>query len=425
MDYIVKSIADGVSMINVPVGRFKTNEIAVRIALPINEDTASVNALVIGMLSRKCKDYPDISSFNVKLAALYGAQVESTVSKLGECQVLTLGMTSLDDRFSLDGESISLECVRLLMSLLFEPCLDENGFFEEQSVEAEKRILIQKLEAEDNEKRVYALRRAEEIMFAGEPYGINRYGTVEQIKAITSKAATAAWKNMLDTGKILVSVVGNIDIERTSELVSEHIGKISRSCVDIPPSVFVPSSDEVKTHTERIDVKQGKLVLGFRVNMKPDDEDAPAMRTFCDVFGGGPYSKLFANVREKLSLCYYCSARYTRLKSCIMVQCGCNEENMDKAVSEILAQLEEIKNGNCDEELASSKMGLRDAILSVNDTPELIENWYSTQILEDEFKTPEQSVAEGEAVTKQQIQHCAELLTLDTVYKLTAKEDEE
>ena len=162
------------------------------------------------------------------------------------------------------------------------------------------------------------------------------------------------------------------------------------------------------------------------MNMKPDDKLTPAMRTFCDVFGGGPYSKLFANVREKMSLCYYCSARYTKLKSYIMIQCGCNEENMDKAVHEILNQLEEIKNGNFDEEFNSSKIGLRDAILSVNDTPELIENWYSNQLTVKSIKSPEESAQENDAVTKEQVMHCATLLKLDTIYKLSApKEDEE
>ncbi|MGN0521400.1 MAG: insulinase family protein, partial [Eubacterium sp.] len=132
---------------------------------------------------------------------------------------------------------------------------------------------------------------------------------------------------------------------------------------------------------------------------------------------------LFANVREKMSLCYYCSARYTRQKSCIMIQCGCNEENMDKAVKEILYQLEEIKKGNFDEELASSKMALRDAILSVNDAPEAIENWYTAQITDKAIKSPDEAVAENDSVTKEQVRHCAELVSLDTIYRLVCNKE--
>lgn len=418
-------IAQGITLVGVNTDRFKTNEIAVSLALPLSRETASVNALLINLLSRKSKAYPSLSSLNKRLAFLYGASLSADVSKIGEAQVLKLGITSLDDRFSLDADSISLECIKLLTSLLFEPRLNASGEFFTEDVEAEKRILIEKIESEQNEKRIYILRQAEALMFSGEPYGTDRYGTVGDIMKITPQEVYAAWRNALETSEIMVTVVGGADIETAAIHLKEVFSAVKRNYIRLPEAVFVPECTDVKERTERIDVKQGKLVLGFRANLRPQDPLTPAMRTFCDIFGGGPYSKLFSNVREKMSLCYYCSARYTRQKSCIMIQCGCNEENMDKAVNEILHQLDEIKKGNFDSELASSKMALRDAIMSVNDTPELIEGWYANQITSEEIKTPEQSAAENNAVTKEEVIKCAALLTLDTVYKLAALKEKE
>ncbi|MCH5320371.1 MAG: insulinase family protein [Eubacterium sp.] len=425
MSFIQKKIVQGVTLLSVNANRFKTNEIAISLALPLKKETASVNALLINLLSRKSREYPSLTNLNKRLAFLYGASLSAVVSKVGESQVLKLGITSLDDKFSLDGESISLECVKLLTSLLFEPRLDDNGKFFDEDIEAEKRILIEKIESEQNEKRVYVLRQAEALMFAGEPYAIGRYGTVDDVKKITADDVLNAWKNALETALIMVTVVGSADTDTAAKHLKEKFSSVKRNYTKLPDAVFVPSCDEVKEKMERIDVKQGKLVLGFRVNLKPDDELTPAMRTFCDIFGGGPYSKLFANVREKLSLCYYCSARYTRLKSCIMIQCGCNEENMDKAVSEIMHQLDEIKNGNFEEEFNSSKIGLRDAIMSVNDAPEVIEGWYANQLTSDEIKTPKQSADENDAVTMEDVKKCASLLTLDTIYKLSAPKEAE
>ena len=425
MSFIQKEIVQGVTLLSVNANRFKTNEIAISLALPLKKETASVNALLINLLSRKSREYPSLTSLNKRLAFLYGASLSAVVSKVGESQVLKLGITSLDDKFSLDGESISLECVKLLTSLLFEPRLDDNGKFFDEDIEAEKRILIEKIESEQNEKRVYVLRQAEALMFADEPYGVGRYGTVADVEKITADDVLNAWKNALETALILVTVVGSADTDATAEHLKEKFSTVKRNYTKLPDAVFVPACDEVKEKMERIDVKQGKLVLGFRVNLKPEDELTAAMRSFCDIFGGGPYSKLFANVREKLSLCYYCSARYTRLKSCIMIQCGCNEENMDKAVSEILHQLDEIKKGNFEEEFNSSKIGLRDAIMSVNDAPEVIEGWYANQLTSDEIKTPKQSADENDAVTMEDVKKCASLLTLDTIYKLSAPKEAE
>jgi predicted Zn-dependent peptidase len=425
LNFVKKDISNGVSLVSVNANQFKTNEIAISLAVPLSADTASANALMINLIARKSARYSSFLELNKELARLYGATLLATVTKVGECQLLKLGITCLDDKFSLDGESISLECVKLLTSLLFEPRLDDNGDFFADDVESEKRILIEKLEAEDNEKRVYVLRQTEKTMFKDEPYGINRYGTVEDIKALSVSDVKKAWSNVLSTAKVMATVVGSCDVDKACEYISSAFSKIERNYLPLPQPVFVPESKEVKEHMERIDVKQGKLVLGFRVNLKPDDALAPAMRSFCDIFGGGPYSKLFANVREKLSLCYYCSARYTRLKSTILIQCGCNEENMDKAVNEILNQLETIKNGDFEEEFNSSKIGLTDTIMSVNDAPEAIEAWYASQITDDCIKSPEDSASENNSVTAEQVKACASLLSLDTIYKLSAPKEAE
>ena len=171
-------------------------------------------------------------------------------------------------------------------------------------------------------------------------------------------------------------------------------------------------------------IRQGKLVLGFRVDMRPGDPLAPAMRSFCDVFGGGPYSKLFMNVREKMSLCYYCSARFARQNSYIFIQCGCEEENMDKAVAEILHQLEIIRDGDCKAELESSRIAMIDALDGVADTPNGLENWYAARLLDDDFRTPAQVAEETRSVTVEQLQECAGRLSLDTVYRLVAEKEE-
>ncbi len=424
MEFIKKEICDGVDLVAIPANRFKTNQITISLALPLKEQTASANALALGLVARRCEEYPNMIELNRRLAALYGATVYDSVTKVGESQVLSLSATCLDDRFSLDGESISFDCIKLLTSLLVKPRLNENGEFYSDDVENEKRILTEKLNSEENEKRVYVLRQTEAKMFAGEPYAVNKYGTVSNVEALDSEAVTKAWLDMLKKAKIFVTLVGDVNVDKVYDYLKIVFSFVSREYEALPKPVFVPEAKEVKNYLERIDVKQGKLVMGFRANVKPDEELTKAMRSFCDIFGGGPYSKLFANVREKMSLCYYCSARYTRLKSYIMIQSGCLEENMDKAVNEIMHQLEVIKSGDFDEEFDSSKMALSDAVMSIGDTPEALESWYINQITDEKIKSPSDVANEINSVTKEQIVKCANLLSLDTVYKLVGSEEE-
>lgn len=423
-DFIKTEISDGIEVISVPAQRFKTNEIAISLLVPLKKETASVNAIIPMLLSRSSKEYKTFKELNKKLDYLYGAIISPSVTKVGENQLLRIGLACVDDRFSLNDEVISKECIDFLLSLIFEPNFDEDGNFFDDDIQREKNILCQKIDSEDNEKRTYVLRKAEELMFKDEPFAINRYGSKEDVQNITKESALKAWKNILKTSKVLLTLVGNASVEDAKSELAKRFSNIEREYKKLDKAVFVPNAKEVKEHTEKIDVKQGKLVLGFRVNMKPDDENCAAMRSFADIFGGGPYSKLFANVREKMSLCYYCSARYVRKKSFIVIQCGCEEENMDKAVKEILNQLEEIKKGNFEYEFNSSKVGISDAINSVSDASDSLEAWYALQIDDESVISPKQSANENEKVTKEQVIECANLISLDTIYKLVSiKED--
>ncbi len=423
-DFVNQEIMPGVELVVVPADRFKTNEIKISFCLPLAEDTASANALAIYLMSRTSADYPDMIAINKKLSLLYGAELRPSVSKSGDNQIMSLCISSLNDRFSL-GDKISTECVELLLSLVFNPKLDDNGDFFDEDIKREQRIIIEKLESEENEKRLYALRRLEQIMFAGEPCSINAYGSIESAKAVTKQSVKSSWTSMLSNAKIQLTVVGDIDENEIADKLAEAFVGVVRDYNEPVKFSVKPCADEVNTVTERIDVKQGKLVLGYRVNLEPTDAMTDAMRSFCDTFGGGPYSKLFSNVREKMSLCYYCSARYDRRRSCILIQCGCEEENMDKAIAEIQNQLDEIRNGNFAEELTASKIAITDTINSVNDDSMVLLDWYANQIADNMLKSTTQSAAGNDAVTFDDIKACSQLITLDTVFKLCGNKEGE
>ena len=424
-DFEKININDGVDIISVKADRFKTNEIALSFVVPLKEETASANALLAYLISGTTKSCPTLSDFNKKLAMLYGASVNAFISKLGENQCITIEASHLDDRFAIGDEVISAQMFEFLCKLVFDTKLDEKGSFFEEDIKREKRLLVERIESEENDKRVFALRRLESIMFENEPYSINRFGSRDGIKAVDSAMLKSALDYLVSSSKIQITIVGNADISGIINTAKKYFGTMNRSYIPPVGSTFIAEADEVKTVTDRMDVKQGKLVLGFRVNDRSEFEGNPQMRLFCDVFGGGPYSKLFNNVREKLSLCYYCSARYDRRKSSVIIQCGCEEENMDKAIEEILNQLSDIRNGNVDEELSAGRMAISDAINSVSDDSISLLSWYANQVCDTKTLSPAESAAENQKVSKEEIVNCASLLSLDTIYKLVSEKEGE
>lgn len=418
------TIASGVRLCNYQTCRFKTGRMSFNLAIPLGKDV-SAYAILPYLLSRSCGKYPDFSALNARMAELYGTTVTPSVSKIGEAQVVRLSMTMIDDRFAFDkNESIYKQCAELLCDLIFEPNI-QNGAFNSEEVKREKRLLLERIESEKNDKRVYALRRCEEIMCENEPYGINCYGKASDVEKLTPESIYKAWQDLLKNAVVQVNVVGSTDASEIADVIKTRFSKVERANVKISDieTQLVDRADKVKRVNETLPISQGKLVMGYRVGIHHQDEDFGAVRIMVDLFGGAPYSKLFTNVREKMSLCYYCSARLYRQKGIIMVQSGIEKVNEEKAITEINNQLKMMQNGEfTQDELNASIAGLKDTLLRVSDTPEDIDAWGYSQTTTEEFKSPQEIVKEVENVTAHQVASVAKKITLDTIYMLSGEE---
>ncbi len=411
-----ETVSKGTELCNITAEGFKSACVTISFVLPLGEK-ASLYALVPNVLTRSSAKYPDVTSIENKLALLYGAELVADITKTGEHQVLKLGVSCIDDRFAFDGESITAECSELLFELVFNPKL-QNGVFCESEVESEKRLLCERLAAEVSDKRVYAKNRCEEIMFSEEAYGIHRLGSVEAINKITPETLYEAYREMLSNAKIAVCVSGKTDYEAVRKLVADYTGNLERNTVS-NKTVFIETANDIKYNKETEPVKQGKLVMGFRMGMADANDNYAARRVMVDLFGGSPHSKLFTIVREKMSLCYYCSARMVRAKGVMFVQSGIESYNEEKAKNAILQQIEDIKNGEFkDSDIEASVKALEDSFKSVSDSPEALDSWFMSQCVSGEYRYPEEFIEEFKKVTREDIIKAAQDVTLDTVFML-------
>ncbi len=424
MKYIFNKsvISDGVEFCSIKADGFKSACISVNFVLPLGEK-ASLYALVPNVLSRSSAVYPDLASIERKLANLYGADIVADVSKIGENQIIKMAVSCIDDRFALDNEVISAECSKLLFELIFNPKV-KDGEFAFNEVESEKRLLTERLYAEQSDKRSYAKNKCEELMFSDEAYGIHRLGTVADIEKITPAMLYKAYCEMLKIAKIVVCISGNTDEKSVQNELDAYISTKERAlCTS--ETLFVESAEDVQYKKEKEEVKQGKLVMGFRMGMKNADDKYAARRVMVDLFGGSPHSKLFTVVREKMSLCYYCSARMIRAKGVMFVQSGIESFNEEQAKNAILQQLDDIKNGSfTDEDIEASVKALEDGFKSVTDSPEALDSWFMSQCVSGAYKYPEDFIDGFKNVTREDIIKAAQDVTLDTVFMLegTAKE---
>ena len=420
----IYSLSDGAEGLFIKNERFNTTSVSFNFYLPLSADTAALYALLPFMLTTCGAEYPDFSVLNFKLSRLYGARLDASAEKLGDYQLLRMRISVIDDKYTFDSESILSRATDMLLSLIFEPKA-ENGAFCDSDLSREKRKAIEHIKGEISEKRIYAKNRLIEEMYKGEAYGVPKCGTVEDVEKITGEALYRAWENMLKKAFIRVQVIGASLPPRFFEGIAERLAGINRAeitdCKLNKPTAAAENPNEI---TERMAVKQGKLVMGFSSDICGDDDVSLPLMVMTDIFGGGPYSRLFANVREKMSLCYYCSASAVRGKGLITVDSGVEAENADKAKTEILNQLDAVQKGEfTDFEYEASLKSLRDSLNSYNDSQVTLDTWYALKAGNKALYSPEEIAAKIALITREDIINAAKGVKLHTVYRLLPKEE--
>ena len=413
-----EKIAPGVHFNTIFDDRFKTSRILIAMSSDIEEDKAAAITSLAGLLVHSTGKYPTFLELSRKLDSLYGMNISGSSGKHGENQMLYLSASGINDRYSLDGESVYEEMAKLLCGVLFDPNV-RDGEFAPDDFNQEKRQLLDAIDAQFNDKRAYAKKRFLETMCSEEKYGVNLCGTKESVEALTSKMVYEQYRELVKTAKTEILCLCSNDTENVKRIFTENFEKVERD-VKENETLVVRCAEDVTEKTDVEDVVQSKLMLGFRTDCAEPEEDVDAMKLMCTVLGGTAHSKLFNNVREKQSLCYYCVSGVDSTKGIMTVESGVEKENIEKTKAAILKEVEDMKNGVItEEEIESAKLSLANACITSTDLSSGTQSWYLTQILKGTCYTPEEQAQRYSAITKDEIVRAAKKLTLDTVYVLT------
>lgn len=427
MALIKKRIADGVGLNYLETDKFKTGYLSVNFIAALDAECAAKNALIPNILLRGSKKYPNMAEINKKLDYLYASGMSSRNQKRGELQVFGICASMIDSSYAINGEDILGEVVDVLGDILFNPVTDGEAF-DRAYTESEKNNLIDAINAKINNKAYYARQRCIAQMCKNERFGLDENGTVDDVAACTAESVYAQYKLALETYPVEIFFVGHCDVDALADRLGAMFAKIKRAPVSIPKTEVIRACDKPQSITEDMPVNQGKLSIGWRTGIALGDADYPALMMFNEVFGGGITSKLFMNVREKMSLCYYCSSAPEAQKGLLIVSSGIEVAKCEIAQRAILDQLEAVRAGDLTEdEITSARLGIINNYRSLSDSARGLESWYLGRILANDAGTPDSVIADIEKVTKQEIVAAANKVTLDTVYFLngTLKGDNE
>lgn len=413
-------LGQGVYLTYLPSDQFKTGFLSAQFVTPLRRETVACHALIPAVMRRGTARYPDMQRLSSALDLLYGARVEYTVRKKGENQCVGFVSSFIDDAFTPGGEKLIEPVAELIGEMILSPAT-KNGRFLTSYVEGEKENLKDAIRGIVNDKRDYADRRLLQEMCADEPYGVSRLGEEKDVDRISPARIESCCRSLISSSRLELFYIGSASLERVRLAIEEAFASLPRSDVKAPAETTVrPAPAEPRYVTEEMDVTQGKLAMGFRCG----SDDMPAMLMANALFGGTSNSKLFLNVREKLSLCYFATSQYHRGKQLMTVSSGIETKNYQKAYDEIMAQLRAVQEGQVEDwELPGARSTLVNAFRTMKDSQGRLEDFYLGQAATAQAETPADLIAEIEQVTMDRIVAAAAQIQLDTVYFLKGKED--
>ena len=397
--------------------RFKQGCLSFQLVRQMVAEEAALNALAPSVLLRGTRRCPDLRSITEHLDELYGASVSPLVRRVGDYQTTGLYCGFMDDRFALPGDKVLEPMLAFLEEILLDSPL-EDGAFLPSFVESEKKNLIATIESELNDKRTYSMNRLLRILCREDTFGVPRLGEVDQVAKITPRSLQDHYQKILKTSPIEIFYVGSADANQVAQLLMPLVTKLGARENNLQPqTAFHPceKSDVVET----MDVTQGKLCMGFVTPIINRGKDFAAMQLLNVIYGSGMTSKLFVNVREKMSLCYSIGSGYYGTKGIMVVSAGIDFDKEQLTREEALRQLDTCRNGGISEqELSSAKEALLSSLRSTHDAPSAIEGYYSTAALSGLIFSHSQYMEAVEKATIDDVVACAKSLELHTTYFL-------
>ncbi len=422
MNYQKEEIKQGITLHNLHTENFKTNLYAVFLTIPLQRETTTLNALIGAVLRRGTQNLQTQEQISKQLEGMYGASFNCGIEKTGDNHVLKFYLETLSDEFLPEPENLTEKCISIILDIAFNP-LTVNGTFKPEYVEGEKKNLKQIIESKIDNKAKYAYDRCIEEMFKNKPYGLYKFGYVEDLEKITPETLYKQYQQLIANCKIDIFCSGRINSKELSEQIKQNSN--IKKLQERKPQYIVNNEKteqkediEVNTVEESMQVTQGKLVIGL--DIKDTQENSRYVASvYSAILGGGANSKLFQNVREKQSLAYTAGSSYLKPKSSIFIRCGIEIQNYKKALDTIKEQLEDMKNGKFSEEdLENAKKLIIASIDSITEEQDTEITYYYGQELSDRFVTVEDYKKYISEVTSKQVTELANKIQINTIYFL-------
>lgn len=422
MEYINKDLGS-YHLHMIKTDKFKTIKVKVAFRRPIVKSEITIRNILANILVQTTNKYKTRRALAIKAQDLYAASVSSKNDRIGNYINTEIMLSILNDKYTEKGNF--KQGLDFLYDLIYDPNIKDNGFDDEQ-LQIILKSAKTSLESLKEDSNYYSLIRLFEVMDSDRPSSYRLAGYLEDIEKIDAKNLYKYYLELLHKDLMDIIVIGDIDFLEVEELIrnkfKQKTFKKSRSPYyldEVKPRV------RKRTVIEKDNNNQSKLAIGLRLTGISKYEKNYPLTLYNIILGGGDDSKLFRNVREKNSLCYYINSVPQKLDNILIIRAGIDKKNIKKTVTLVEKELNNIKKGKVSEaDLKTAKEYFATAIDSLLESQTgIMDHYYMMSLLKtDDIETRLKKMNE---VTLADIIKVSKKVKIDTVYCLEGINNEE
>lgn len=174
--------------------------------------------------------------------------------------------------------------------------------FPDDKLERERALIINRIKTEPDRPIQYAFSELNKVLFRNHPYGFNKEGSLSTVAGFSSADLRDTYKRYAVPGNTVITVVGEMDPQKTLRKITELFGSIPAKKFE-PPSV--PAETPLKgVNEEKIIIPRAKahIAIGFPA-VSIYDPDRYALEVLNNLLSGQG-GRLFLQLRDRESLAY-------------------------------------------------------------------------------------------------------------------------
>ena len=224
-------------------------------------------------------------------------------------------------------------CLELFADILF------HSNFPQNEIEREKEVVLEEIEAYNDTPSELIYDQFEELAYEGHPLGHNILGTKRNVRRFTREGLLAFMRSHYTPERMVVTVSGDVRMERLVKLCERHFGGYPESAQSSPSAQSAPNTRKEKPVFRVFDrhinrhTHQAHLLIGCEA---PDiyHADKTAFSLLNNILGGPAMnSRLNVSVREHNGFCYNIESQYVPFSDTglFYVYAGVDLEAQEKA----------------------------------------------------------------------------------------------